>query len=187
MEFSRWEHWSGLLCPPPGDLSHLEIEPGSPALWVDTLLPESPRKPRDPKMFQIYRKSEEPRPGTEASNSFSGRKAKKYTQVSYHSVLSFLDLTIEKLKFALKCCCDFGSSSSISSLLQHPVCAQGTGALSSLSSPSSSSPTSSPSASSSSFLSSSSSCSSSFFSFSLFFLLSFSLFFCCCKLAKVTQ
>ena len=51
----------------------------------------------------------EPRPGTEASNSFSGRKAKKYTQVSYHSVLSFLDLTIEKLKFALKCCCDFGS------------------------------------------------------------------------------
>ena len=109
MELFRWEHWSGLLCPPPEDLSHLEIEPGSPVLWVDTLLPESPRKPRDSKMFQIYRKSEEPRPGTEASNSFSGRKAKNYTQVSYHSVLSFLDLTIEKLKFALKCCCDFGS------------------------------------------------------------------------------
>ena len=109
MELSRWGHWSGLLCPPPGDLSHLEIELGSPALWVDTLLPESPRKPRDSKMFQMYRKSEEPRPRTEASNSFSGRKAKKYTQVAYLSGLSFLLLTVEKPKFALKCCCDFGS------------------------------------------------------------------------------
>ena len=35
MGFSRQEHWSGLLCPPPGDLPYLGIEPmslTSPAL-----------------------------------------------------------------------------------------------------------------------------------------------------------
>ena len=30
MEFSREEYWSGLPCPPPGDLSNPEIEPWSP-------------------------------------------------------------------------------------------------------------------------------------------------------------
>ena len=30
--FSRQEHWSGLPCPPPGDLPNPEIEPTSPAL-----------------------------------------------------------------------------------------------------------------------------------------------------------
>ena len=29
--FSRQEHWSGLPCPPPGDLPHPGIEPASPA------------------------------------------------------------------------------------------------------------------------------------------------------------
>ena len=29
MGFPRQEHWSGLLCPPPGALSHLGIEPSS--------------------------------------------------------------------------------------------------------------------------------------------------------------
>ena len=29
LEFSRQEHWSGLLCPPLGDLSHPGIEPAS--------------------------------------------------------------------------------------------------------------------------------------------------------------
>ena len=32
MGFSRQEYWSGLPFPPPGDLSHPGIEPGSPAL-----------------------------------------------------------------------------------------------------------------------------------------------------------
>ena len=32
VEFSRQEYWSGLLCPPPGDLPKLGIEPRSPAL-----------------------------------------------------------------------------------------------------------------------------------------------------------
>ena len=38
MEFSRQEYWSGLPCPPPGDLPDPGIEPGSPALQADTLL-----------------------------------------------------------------------------------------------------------------------------------------------------
>ena len=40
MEFSRQEYWSGLPCPPPGDLPDLGIEPTfpvSPALWADIL------------------------------------------------------------------------------------------------------------------------------------------------------
>ena len=37
--FSRQGRWSGLPCPPPG------IEPRSPALQVDSLLSELPKKP----------------------------------------------------------------------------------------------------------------------------------------------
>ena len=36
MGFSRQEYWSGLSCPPPGDLLHLRIEPLFPALLVDS-------------------------------------------------------------------------------------------------------------------------------------------------------
>ena len=32
MAFSRYECWSGLPCPPPGELSNPGIEPASPAL-----------------------------------------------------------------------------------------------------------------------------------------------------------
>ena len=42
--FSRQEYWSGLPCPPPGDLPNPGIEPRSPALQVDSLLSESPGK-----------------------------------------------------------------------------------------------------------------------------------------------
>ena len=35
--FSRQEYWSGLPCPPPGDLLNPGIEPRSPALQVDSL------------------------------------------------------------------------------------------------------------------------------------------------------
>ena len=35
MGFSRWEYWSGLPFPPPGDLPNPGIEPGSPALQAD--------------------------------------------------------------------------------------------------------------------------------------------------------
>ena len=38
MEFSRQEYWSGLPCPPPGDLPDPGIESLSPALHTDSLL-----------------------------------------------------------------------------------------------------------------------------------------------------
>jgi len=40
MEFTRQEYWSGLPCPPPGDLPDPGIKlvsPASPALQVDSL------------------------------------------------------------------------------------------------------------------------------------------------------
>ena len=43
--FSRQEYWSGLPCPPPGDLPDPGIEPLSPALQADSLPPEPPGKP----------------------------------------------------------------------------------------------------------------------------------------------
>ena len=45
MEFSRQEYWSGLPCPPPGDLPHLGIKLRSPALQVNSLLSEPPGRP----------------------------------------------------------------------------------------------------------------------------------------------
>ena len=40
MGFSRQEDWSGLPCPPPGDLPDPGIEPMAPALQADALPPE---------------------------------------------------------------------------------------------------------------------------------------------------
>ena len=37
---SQAEYWSGLPFPSPGDLPNPGIEPGSPALWADSLLSE---------------------------------------------------------------------------------------------------------------------------------------------------
>ena len=45
MGFSRHEYWSGLPFPSPGDLPNPGIEPGSPALWADTLPSEPPGEP----------------------------------------------------------------------------------------------------------------------------------------------
>ena len=45
MGFSRQEYWSRLPFPSPGDLPNPEIKPGSPALQVDCLQSELPRKP----------------------------------------------------------------------------------------------------------------------------------------------
>ena len=39
---SRQEYWSGLPCPPPGDLPDPGMDPGSPALQADFLLSEPP-------------------------------------------------------------------------------------------------------------------------------------------------
>ena len=45
--FSKQEYWSGLPCPPPGDLPNPEIEPRSPAWQADSLLYEPLEKPMD--------------------------------------------------------------------------------------------------------------------------------------------
>ena len=48
MEFSRQEYWSGLPFPPPGNLPNPGNEPtspASPAMQVDSLPAEPPRKP----------------------------------------------------------------------------------------------------------------------------------------------
>jgi len=44
MVFSRQEYWSGLPCPPPGDLPNPGIESRSPALQVDSLPTEPPNE-----------------------------------------------------------------------------------------------------------------------------------------------
>ena len=43
--FSRQEYWSGLSCPPPGDLPNPGIEPTSPALAARVFTLEPPGKP----------------------------------------------------------------------------------------------------------------------------------------------
>ena len=45
MRFPRQEYWSGLPCPPPGDLPNPGMEPRSLALQVDSLPSELPGKP----------------------------------------------------------------------------------------------------------------------------------------------
>ena len=47
MGFSKQKYWSGLPCPPPGDLPNPGIEPRSPALQVDSLPTEPPVKPKN--------------------------------------------------------------------------------------------------------------------------------------------
>ena len=46
MGFTRQEYWSGLPFPSPGDLPSPGIKPGSPALPTNSLLAESPGKPK---------------------------------------------------------------------------------------------------------------------------------------------
>ena len=47
MEFSRPEYWSGLSCPPPGDLPNPGIKAKSPTVQVDSLLSEPPGNPEN--------------------------------------------------------------------------------------------------------------------------------------------
>ena len=44
--FSRQEYWSGLPCPPPGNIPNTGIEPRSPTLQVDSLPAELLGKPK---------------------------------------------------------------------------------------------------------------------------------------------
>ena len=45
MKFSRWEYWSGLPFPYPGDVPNPVIEHRSPSVHVDSLPSEQPAKP----------------------------------------------------------------------------------------------------------------------------------------------
>ena len=49
MRFSQQEYWSGLPCPPPGDLRNPGIEPRSPTLQADALTSAPPGKPLENK------------------------------------------------------------------------------------------------------------------------------------------
>ena len=53
MGFSRQEYWSGLPCPPPGDLPNPGIESRSPTLQVDSLLSESPGEPKNTRVGSL--------------------------------------------------------------------------------------------------------------------------------------
>ena len=66
--FSRPEHWSGLPCPPPGDLPHPGIKPRSPTMWVDSLQTKPPGKPKNtgvgnPSLLQAIFPTQELNPG----------------------------------------------------------------------------------------------------------------------------
>ena len=56
--FSRQEYWSGLPCPPPGDLLNPGIKPTYPALQADSLLSEPPGKPWEYKRGVKIRRGE---------------------------------------------------------------------------------------------------------------------------------
>ena len=53
MGFSRRGYWSGLPCPPPGDLPNPGIEPRSPTLQADSLSSEPPGKPKNTGMGSL--------------------------------------------------------------------------------------------------------------------------------------
>ena len=46
MEFSKQEYWNGLPFPSLGNLPNLGVKPESPVLQTDSLLCESPGKPK---------------------------------------------------------------------------------------------------------------------------------------------
>ena len=53
MGFPKQEYWSGLPFPSPGDFPDPGIEPGFPAMQVDSLLTEPPGKPSDRYVYAI--------------------------------------------------------------------------------------------------------------------------------------
>ena len=67
--FSRQEYWSGLPCPPPGDLPNPGIKARSPTLWVDYLPSEHQRSWRilEWVAYLFSRGSSWPRSGTGVS------------------------------------------------------------------------------------------------------------------------
>ena len=70
MGFSRQEHWSGLPCPPPGDLPHPGIKPRSPTWQADSLPAELPAKPTEPPGFRQTRTASHPSMGWQVRNVY---------------------------------------------------------------------------------------------------------------------
>ena len=62
MGFSRQQYWSGLPCPPPGDLPTPGIEPRSPALQVDSVPIEPPGNPRKDIWMLMFKNSWKKKP-----------------------------------------------------------------------------------------------------------------------------
>ena len=54
MGFSRQEYWSGLSCPPPGDLPDPRIKPASPALAGRFFTTEPPGKVNQSESWEEY-------------------------------------------------------------------------------------------------------------------------------------
>ena len=52
--FSRQEYWSGLPCPPPGDLPNPGIKPRSPTWQADSLSSEPPGKPKNTGVGSLF-------------------------------------------------------------------------------------------------------------------------------------
>ena len=84
--FSRQEYWSGLPCPPPGELSNPGIEPRSSALQADSLPTEPPRKPKNTGVGTYHFSSGSSRPRNQTGvscitgrffTSWATRKAQK--------------------------------------------------------------------------------------------------------------
>ena len=72
MEFSRQEYLRKLPFPSPGDLPNPGIEPRSPALQADSLLPEPPGKPFAAKSLQLCPTLCDPRDGSSPASPVPG-------------------------------------------------------------------------------------------------------------------
>ena len=83
MEFSRQEYWSGLPFPSPGDLPDPAIEPVSPTLQADALLPEPPVGPK------VRRKSE-------VSREKRGTSQRKQDSDSHYTTLFLCNSKCQK-------------------------------------------------------------------------------------------
>ena len=88
--FSRQEYWSGLLCPPPGNLPNLRIKPRCAALQGDYSLSEPPGKPKNTGVgsLSLLKGSFQPRNQTGVSciaggffTSWATRQAPKWTSL----------------------------------------------------------------------------------------------------------
>ena len=90
MEFSRREYWSGLPCPPPGDLPNPATEPRSPALQVDSLPSEPPGKPAYKFFFYFYWRQTLTSPKKtleESANETTNPRSLTHTHTRMHTLL----------------------------------------------------------------------------------------------------